>query len=388
MVMRQAILMRTELLRFSPQISHPEQLKDKHVSHSARQAPHVNAVATALPGNYVNQESLSKALTEFWRDTGVGIEACERLHKSTTVSGRYLALQMHEYRDLNTLERSNAAWMRVAPQLGSQAAQAALSHAGLDPADIDHLFSVTGTGIATPSIDTRIIGDLGMKSEVKRSPIFGLGCAGGVAGIARAADYLRAFPNERALLLAIELCSVTLQLSDTSLANQIASGLFGDGAAAVVLSGSALANAGAPQVLGSRSVLYPHTERVMGWDIVDRGFKIVMSPAIPELVRQHVAQDVDGFLAQYQLERGHIKHWIAHTGGPKVLRAIEAGLALPRSALQRSWDSLCRMGNLSSASVLFVFAELLEAKEQRPGDYGLMLGLGPGFCLELVLLQW
>jgi alkylresorcinol/alkylpyrone synthase len=358
------------------------------VPNLAGEIPYVNAIGTALPDNYVSQESLSKAISAFWRGSGAELEACERLHRSTTVSGRYFALPMPEYRELNSFQRSSSAWMRAAPQLGQQAARAALSKAGIAPRDIDHFILVTGTGIATPSIDTRIIEALGIRPEVKRTPIFGLGCAGGAAGIARTADYLRAFPKERALLLAVEVCSVTLQLNDTSVANQIASGLFGDGAAAAVLSGGMVAHPQPPRVLASRSVLYSQTERVMGWDIVDTGFKIVMSPAIPDLVRQHVPRDVDNFLGEHDLKRSQINHWVAHTGGPRVLRAIETGLELPSCALKKSWESLCRMGNLSSASVLFVLADLLESQEPMPGDYGLMLGLGPGFCLELVLLRW
>jgi alkylresorcinol/alkylpyrone synthase len=356
--------------------------------HYANELPSVSSIGTALPPYYVSQESLSAALSAFWRSSGAKLEACERLHRATGVSGRYLALPMVEYRNLNSFESSNRAWMRVAPELGSEAARTALSRAGIGPQDIDHFFLVTGTGIATPSIDTQVITALGMRPDVKRTPVFGLGCAGGTAGIARAADYLRAFPNGRALLLAVELCSLTLQHADLSVANQIASGLFGDGAAAAVLSGRQFFDPAVPQVVGSGSMLYPGTERVMGWDIINSGLKIVMSPIIPDLIRQHIARDVDAFLAKYGLERRHIKYWIAHTGGPKVLRAIEAGLELDSDALKASWDSLSRMGNLSSASVLFVFDELLAAKKGAPGEYGIMLGLGPGFCLELVLLRW
>ena len=351
------------------------------------QLPRVISVGTALPHNYVSQESLFTALRDYWNERGAKFEGFERLHKATRVSGRYLALPMAEYLDLDSFEKSNRAWIRLAPELGAEAAACAVSLAGVCAHDIDHLFLVTGTGIATPSIDTRIIPALGLRRDLKRTPIFGLGCAGGASGIARAADYLRAFPDQCALLIAVELCSLTLQRTDVSAANLIASGLFGDGAAAVVLSGGTPSNRAGPQVIASRSILYPDTENVMGWQITNSGFKIVMSPDIPHIVRQHAPRDIDHFLEEYGLERRHIKHWIAHTGGPKVLHSIEAGLELP-SPLKRSWDSLSRMGNLSSASVLFVFADLLQANEARPGEYGIMLAMGPGFCLELVLLRW
>ena len=350
--------------------------------------PYVVSAATALPANYVDQQTLTSALREFWSDKCENLELFDRLHKATKVSGRYLALPMAEYPELTSFAQSNRAWMRVAPELGAQAARRVLSRAQLDSTEIDHLIFVTGTGIATPSIDTRIMGALGMRKDVKRTPIFGLGCAGGAAGIAHAADYLRAFPNERAMLVAVELCSLTLQHRDLSIANLIASGLFGDGAAAIILSGVACEGNAGPRVIASRSILYPHTEYAMGWEITDSGFKIVMSSEIPNLVRLHLRHNIDSFLAEHQLDRSLISHWIAHTGGPKVLRAMEEALELPPCALKRSWDSLNRAGNLSSASVLFVLADLLKTDEAVPGDYGVMLALGPGFCAELVLLRW
>jgi alkylresorcinol/alkylpyrone synthase len=350
--------------------------------------PRVTSVATALPANYVDQQTLTSALREFWADKCGNLELFDRLHKATKVSGRYLALPMSEYPELTSFARSNSAWMRVAPDLGAQAARRALSDARLDHGEIDHFIFVTGTGIATPSIDTRIMGALGMRADAKRTPIFGLGCAGGAAGIAHAADYLRAFPNERVMLVAVELCSLTLQHGDLSIANLIASGLFGDGAAAVILSGGACEGNTGPRVIASRSFLYPRTEYAMGWEITDSGFKIVMSPEIPNLVRLHLRRNVDSFLAEHQLGRSQIQQWIAHTGGPKVLRSMEEALELPPGALKRSWDSLDRAGNLSSASVLFVLADLLQARAAQPGDYGMMLALGPGFCAELVLLRW
>lgn len=355
---------------------------------SVRKLPRISSAGTALPRNYVAQETLTAALGEFWTARGLKHDAFDRLHKATNVAGRYLAVPMLEYAGLDSFEKSNSVWKRVAPELGAEAAQRALSSAGLRATDIHHFFLVTGTGIATPSIDTRIISSLGMRRDLKRTPIFGLGCAGGASGIARAADYLRGFPEEHALLVAVELCSLTLQHGDVSAANMIASGLFGDGAAAVVLSGSAHEIGAGPQVIADRPLLYVGTEAAMGWQITDHGFKIMMSPEIPDIIRRHFPRDVDCFLQEHGLERSRITHWIAHTGGPKVLRAIAGGLELPPDALKRSWNSLNQLGNLSSASVLFVLEELLGANEAQPGDLGLMLAAGPGFCSELVLLRW
>jgi alkylresorcinol/alkylpyrone synthase len=264
-----------------------------------------------------------------------------------------------------------------------------LSQAHLSPTDIDHVFFTTVTGIASPSIDAKLINRLSMRPDIKRTPLFGLGCVGGVAGVARATDYLRAFPAHTALLVSVELCSLTLQLKDRSVANLIASGLFGDGAAAAVVSGCEIKDGSrAPKIIASRSTFFPDTEQMMGWRITDSGFQIVLSAGVPDLVRDKLRDVADSFLNEHGLARCDITHWIAHTGGPKVLQAMEAALEIPRCALARSWKSLAAIGNLSSASVLFVAADFLRSNTARPGDYGMLLAMGPGFCAELVLIQW
>jgi alkylresorcinol/alkylpyrone synthase len=212
-----------------------------------------------------------------------------------------------------------------------------------------------------------------------------------VAGVVRAADVLRGASDEIAMIVSAELCSLTLQRTDDSIANIIGSALFGDGAAAVLLGGARAAErrrVRLPRVVATRSIFYPDSERMMGWDVVDSGFKIVLSPEIPDLVREHLRGDVDAMLAEEGLARASISHWIAHTGGNRVLEAIAAALELPPGALDRSWRLLAATGNLSSASVLFVLSDLLDAQSAGPGDYGLMLAMGPGFCAELALLRW
>ena len=358
-------------------------------------APVILAAATALPPNVVEQQSLAALLKGLWGEkydqSRRWRSTFEQIQRSVRIDRRYLALPVSEYPALDSFAKTNAAWTRVAPELGAVAAQSALAAAGMSAVDVDHFFFVTGTGIATPSLDARIVNRLGMRSDVRRTPIFGLGCAAGVAAVGRAADVLRGFPGQVAMVVSAELCSLTLQRTDDSVANIIASALFGDGAAAVVLGGARLANSGAgimPRVIATRSVFYPESERMMGWDVVDSGLKIVLSPAIPELVREHLGGDVNTMLAECGLARSAISHWIAHTGGNRVLEAIAAALDLPSGALDRSWRLLAATGNLSSASVLFVLRDLLDAHAARPGDYGLMLAMGPGFCAELALLRW
>jgi len=355
-----------------------------------RNSPFIRAVGRALPKHYADQETLIAAFREAWAGSHFNVERLEELHRAVQVSGRYLAVPIERYRALASFAERNAAWIEAAVDLGEEAVRAALGQAGLEAREVGHLFFVTTTGIATPSIDARLANRLGLASGVRRTPIFGLGCAAGAAGIARASDYLRAFPTQVAVLLSVELCSLTLQRDDFSIPNIISSGLFGDGAAAVVLTGGSRPRGRgvAPRVIATGSVFYPDTERVMGWDIVDSGFKVVLSAKVPQVVREHVRQDADEFLAAHGLDRSRIRHWIAHTGGPRVLQAFEETLELPPDALARSWRSLRETGNLSSAAVLFVLGELLDSGEARRGDHGLLMSMGPGFFSELVLLRW
>jgi alkylresorcinol/alkylpyrone synthase len=345
----------------------------------------IASVGCALPQNVYEQEELHRALAELWAGRFRNTKRLEQIHRNVQVERRHLALRLEDYRKLRSFGDANDAYIRCALELGERAIRDALDRAVLDAGDVDHLFTNTVTGIAVPSLDARLANRLGLRSDVKRTPIFGLGCVGGAAGVARAADYVRAFPRHDALVLAVELCSLTLQRADASVANVIASGLFGDGAACAVLRGAEVADRG-PRVLATRSIFYRDTERVMGWEIGDGGFRVVLSADVPALA-SGLRPDVDKFLAESGLTLADIEVFACHPGGPKVLEAIESGLALPDGALARSWRHLAQVGNLSSASVLFVLADALE-EEPAPGTLGLLLAMGPGFCSELVLLQW
>lgn len=345
------------------------------------------AVGSALPEHYYDQGELLEALRKRWSGELFNIERLERLHRNVLVGGRHLALPIDDYDRLDSWGKANDAWIGVAEKLGAQAVRRVLANAGLGVEDVGCLIFVSVTGIATPSIDARLMNRLRLPSRVKRLPLFGLGCVAGAAGIARAADYVEAFPDEVAVLLSVELCSLTLQLQDLSVANLISSGLFGDGAAAVVVAGGKRRLRG-PRVVASRSVFYRDSERVMGWDISEKGFQVVLSPEVPEVVRRHLRRDVDAFLADQGLSKDSISSWVAHPGGPKVLEAMQDALELEPAALAVTWDSLREVGNLSSASVLLVLEETLKNHRPEPGAKGLLLALGPGFCSELVLLEW
>lgn len=368
---------------------------------SAAPLPRIAAVGAAFPRHYYDQETLLAALRGYWEQRYFNLDRIEQLHKNVLVGGRHLALPIEEYPGLTTFGQSNSAWIRVAEEIGGEAVVDALGKCGLAVTDIDALFFVTVTGVATPSIDARLINRLGLRSDLKRLPIFGLGCVAGAAGIARAADYVRGFPDQVAVLLSVELCSLTLQRQDLSIPNLIASGLFGDGAAAAVVVGAERAAALAaaepaspggarlgPEVVATRSIFYPHSERVMGWDISESGFQIVLSADVPKVVEEHLRTDVDAFLGERGLRREEIASWVCHPGGPKVLEAMEKALAAPAGALELTWKSLREVGNLSSTSVLLVLAATLAGERPPAGSLGMLLALGPGFCSELVLLRW
>jgi len=247
------------------------------------------------------------------------------------------------------------------------------------------------TGIAAPSIEARIANRIGLRRDVKRIPMFGLGCVAGAAGVARVHDYLRGAPDDVAVLISVELCSLTMQRGDDSTANLVATGLFGDGATAVVAVGDARADevpdASGPRVLDSRSHLYPDTERTMGWDVTRDGLKIVLDADVPTLARRYLGDDVRAFLGDTGHAVGDVSAWVCHPGGPKVIEAIQDSLGLEPTALELTWRSLAHVGNLSSSSVLHVLHDTI-VKRPPAGTPGVLMAMGPGFCSELVLLEW
>lgn len=347
----------------------------------------IASVGTAFPKNYYSQEALSANLKQYWAKRHHNLERLDQLHQNVLVGGRHLALPIDEYLKLDSFSDSNDAFIRVAVDVGAEAVQNTLEPLGMTLRDVDHMFFMSTTGIATPSIDARIFNRLGVRSDIKRTPVFGLGCAAGAVGITRAADYVRAFPDQTALVLSVELCSLTLQRKDLSIPNIIASGLFGDAAAAVLVVGAACEPSG-PSVVATRSIFYPDTERIMGWDIKQEGFQVVLSADIPDLVKSVIRDNVDNFLETQGLSLADIETFVCHPGGPKVLEAFKQALELDDDALAITWDGLKRVGNVSSASVLMVLGETLRARTPSAGSYGILMAMGPGFCSELVLLRW
>lgn len=347
------------------------------------------AAASAFPKYHYDQKTLIEAFLAYWGDRLPEPRKLELLHSNVGVSGRYLSLPIEQYPAL-TFGEANDVWIRTALELGETAIPAAVAQAGIDKGGIAAFFFVSVTGVCSPSIDARLINRLRLSTSMRRVPVFGLGCVAGAAGISMAADYVRAYPDRYALLLSVELCSLTLQHDDLSVANLISTGLFGDGAAAVIVAGDEAAlkcTGDGPEIVATQSVFYPDTEHVMGWDISETGFRIVLSPEVPDVIAANVGHDLDALLAKHGLTRGDIGCWMLHTGGPKILRATAQALGVTDDAMWASWSCLARMGNLSSASVLMVLEETM-AKRPAAGTWSILAAMGPAFCSELVLLRW
>ncbi len=350
----------------------------------------IAAVASALPPRYYTQQQVFDELSKHWSAELESPALLQRFHHRVGVDGRYFALPLEEYAEMHRWGQFNSAWLRVAEELGEEAINTALERAGLTKEHIGALLTVTVTGVVSPSLDAHLCNRMGLPAAVRRTPIFGLGCVAGAAGIAQATDYVKAYPGKIAVLLSVELCSLTWQRRDLSIANMIATGLFGDGAAAVIVAGDQVALPKPPcvAVLATAQSFYPNTEEAMGWDIGEEGFRIVLSPEVPAIIRKHLPEDLDGFLQANNLKREDITSWVLHTGGPKVLEAMADAAGVTREECQLSWDSLRKVGNLSSASVLFVLEDTIRDRRPPAGSYGILAAMGPGFCSQLVLLRW
>jgi len=349
------------------------------------------AVHAVLPAHRYPQDKITEAFVEHVLGDGTSHEVARRIHTNTRVGSRYLALPLEEYRRLTDFTAANDAYLEAAVELGAAAVTGALQAAGIGADEVDIVFSTTITGLAVPSLEARIAARVGFRRDIKRVPLFGLGCVAGAAGIARLHDYLHGWPDHVGILLSVELCSLTVQRADTSMANLVASGLFGDGAAAVVAIGSDRADrqgVDGPRVLATRSHLYPGTEGVMGWNIGSDGFGIVLTAEVPELVHRYLGPDIRAMLAGHGLSVDDVGAWVSHPGGPKIIEAIEAELGVGPQALEMTWRSLAEVGNLSSASVLHVLRDTLRDRPPPAGSPGMLMAMGPGFSSELVLLRW
>ncbi len=345
----------------------------------------IHSIVTNFPETYVTQNEISDEISSIWPDKKKHVE---QFHVSSRVQGRHLSIPLASYKNLGDIGERSQKWIEVALDLQIKNINQLLSGAGMKPEDISLMVSTTVTGLAIPTLEARLMNKLPFKPNTKRVPIFGLGCLGGVAGINRVTDYLKGHPKEAALLLATELCSLTFQFQDKSVANLVGTSLFADGAAAVLMLGNEhpLAKNGQFQVLGGESFFYPDTERIMGWDIVSSGFQIVLSGDVPKIVVEHVKPNINDFLSNNKTTLSDVGFMVSHPGGPKVLEKISEISGRSAEEFRHSWDSLSEKGNMSSVSVLHVMQKTI-MDNKKSGEIGLMIAMGPAFCSEMALIK-
>lgn len=354
--------------------------------------PRLIALATAVPSHVLSQGDARDGIGALF-EASLGYD--RRLldvFANAKIAERRVCMPLDWYLAEHGFAEKNALYVEHAVRLAAEATQKALAAAGLAPADVDHVLFVSSTGIATPSVDALLANELGFRPDVRRTPVWGLGCAGGAAGVARARDFARADPSARILLVALELCSLTFQRDDHSTRNLIAAALFGDGAAAAIVVGADApgAPAGAPRalsILASSSTLWPGTGDIMGWGVGETGLSIVLSRDLPAFVRREVRPSLLPFLEREGLALSDIAHMVAHPGGVKVLDAWGEALDLPATAFRHARAVLHECGNMSSPSCLFVLERFQAAGEIGAGENALLSALGPGFSVEYVLLR-
>jgi alkylresorcinol/alkylpyrone synthase len=396
----------------APAASQSASIKQRPVPASTTH-PFILASATALPEHTITREDVKYQMGRVFDIPERRLEAMMSIVDNAQVHKRHSIFPVEYIVEPRSLEKTNIEYIEHAIKLGREAAEKCLERAHLRADEIDLIITVSCTGFMIPSLDAHLINLMGFRSDVRRMPFTELGCAAGAMGLARAADYLKAYPGGNALVIAVELPTLTFQRKDISQANLISSILFGDGAAAVIVSNSPKAVAAAPssnstahangngnsngsvgvsahkpQILVTETYTFPDSLGAMGFDLRDAGFHILLDKGVPDMIGAKIKALVDGFLGRHGLTQQDIKGWILHPGGARLLGNVEIALGLDKRDTQPSWDVLANVGNLSSATILFILQEWLEKRPLNPGDIAMAAAFGPGFSAEFLLLQW
>ncbi len=375
----------TEIKDFSPEDQSGQSLPECPSLSSAE--PRIVSVGTAVPPYIITQEEIKIAAREHFGAAFPDIDRLLAVFDHAEIDTRHFCVPLDWYRTEKTFLQKNEAYIEWACRLSREAIRQCLERAVVSVEDIDYLLFVSTTGLATPSIDSRLIGQLGMSPHTRRTPVWGLGCAGGAAGVSHAYHYGIGHPQSKMLLVAVELCGLTFHFHDLSKSNLVASALFGDGAAAVLVAGADTGLHGI-EIKGTRSTLWRDSLDIMGWNFMNEGMQVVFSRAIPGIVKTLARDNIEDFLHQYNLSLTDIQYLLAHPGGVKVIEAYEQALGLMPGKMQIAREVLREYGNMSSVSVLFVLDRFIQQVQPLAGSYGLLTALGPGFCAENVLLHF
>lgn len=348
--------------------------------------PQILSVASVAPPERIDQSTIKR---EFAR-LCAGIPHVERLmpvFDRSGVDARHLIHQPEWYLQERSFDERNREYQTQGLELAQAAVRLSLDQAGVTADQIDHIFLVSTTGLATPSLDALLAGRLGMRPDVRRSPLFGLGCAAGAGALARAADVLAGRPSERALVVSVEICSLVFSKAARTPTDLIGVALFGDGAAAAVLAGDETRHTGI-RIRGTETRLFADARHLMGWDFTSDGMRLILARDIPEVVRDRIAPIVSDFVGRQGTTVEALTHHVLHPGGPKVMATYRSSFNLPDEALDIARACMREYGNLSSAAVLFMLSALIASGRPKPGDTGLVLALGPGFGAEMLVLDW
>jgi alkylresorcinol/alkylpyrone synthase len=353
--------------------------------------PKIIGVTTAVPAHCVSQNEIKEFTFKTFKDNP-NLNSLMSVFENAKVDQRYFSKSLEWFNGDHSFTEVNDSYIETAVNLAEKVVTDLVAQNGIKTTDFDVIFFISTTGLSTPSIDARLFNRIKLNQHIKRIPIWGLGCAGGAAGIARAHDYLKAYPKHRALVIALELCGLAFQKNDFSKSNIISMALFGDGAAACYLAGDEVksppSQSARPQTVASLSTIYPESEEVMSWRVTSEGFKVQLAKEIPNIVTSLVKGNVEELLLQNEVKFEAVDHFVMHPGGAKVIRAYSEGLQIPIEKLKNSSDVLREYGNMSSCTIYFVLKRALEQANESVTSYGLMASLGPGFSSELVLLKW
>lgn len=348
--------------------------------------PRILHAAHAFPVHHVSQQQARNAVTTIFAGKIPELERLLTIFDNSRVEQRQLVMPLDWYLQPRSEEERNRVFIEQGMGLLRAATDEVLQAAGISASQVSHIIYVNSTGHATPTLDARLINELNFSAQTTRLPIWGLGCAGGAAGLSRAWDYCRAHPRARVLLTALECCSLTLMTQDLSKKNLVGTSLFADGAAAVLVVGDEVEGTG-PEIVATRSQLFPDSYQIMGWNFSDQGMELVLSPRLPALIRQELPGLVDRFLSDNGLLRKDLRYYLTHPGGARVIDVVREALDLQVEDLRLSEELLNEQGNISSVSVLIVLENWLSSQASTNPGYSLLSAFGPGFSAELLLLK-